>query len=197
MSGPEVIVLHSPLLRLPYFWDEAGYYVPSALDFYRAGLLIPQSTLPEGHPPLVMVYLGLVWHILGFSPWAARAAMTLLAASTVAALYVLARRVASREVAAWSALLLALSPLFFAQSTLVHLDLTAALFTTLAVLCLLDDRPWLFALAGSLAVLSKETAVVLLPVAWLYQWRRRNLPAERRYPLEGGGGFLFGEVPHQ
>ena len=65
-------------------------------------------------------------------------------------------------------ILLALSPLFFAQTTLVHLDLTAALFTTLAVYFLLREKVWLFALAASLAVLSKETAVVLLPVAWLY-----------------------------
>ena len=79
---------------------------------------------------------------------------------------------ASREIAAWSALLLALSPLFFAQCTLAHLDLAAALFTTLAVLFLLGDQLWLFALAASLAVLSKETAVVLLPVVWLYAWRR-------------------------
>ena len=167
-----LIVLHLPLLRLPYFWDEAGYYVPAALDFYRSWLLIPKTTLPEGHTPLVMVYLGLAWRLLGYSPWVARTAMVLLATATVASLYVLARRLADREVAVWSALLLALSPLFFAQSTLVHLDLAAALFTTLAVLFLLSDQPWRFALAASLAVLSKETAVVLLPVVWLYSWRK-------------------------
>src|SRR5579872_5406933 len=85
-----LLLLHWPLLRLPYFWDEAGYYVPAAFDFYRSGLLIPQSTLPEGHPPLVMVWVAVAWRVLGFSAWAARAAMTLIAAATVGALYVLA-----------------------------------------------------------------------------------------------------------
>src|SRR5208282_871600 len=118
-----LLLLHAPLLRLPYFWDEAGYYIPAALDFYRWWSLIPKTTLPVGHPPLVMIYLGLAWRLLGYSAWAARAAMTLVAAATVTALYALGRRVASCEVAAWSALLLALSPLFFAQSTLAHLDL--------------------------------------------------------------------------
>ena len=28
-----LILLHLPLLRLPYFWDEAGYYIPAAWDF--------------------------------------------------------------------------------------------------------------------------------------------------------------------
>jgi 4-amino-4-deoxy-L-arabinose transferase-like glycosyltransferase len=175
-----LLILHGPLLRLPYFWDEAGYYIPATLDFYRSGLLIPKSTLPTGHTPLVMLYLALAWRVLGFSPAVTRAAMTLIAAATLATLYVLGRRVASREIAAWSVVLLALSPLFFAQSTLAHLDLAAALFTTLTILFLVRGRLGLFALAASLAVLSKETAVVLLPIAWLYAWRsRRRSTAER------------------
>jgi 4-amino-4-deoxy-L-arabinose transferase-like glycosyltransferase len=191
-----LLLLHLPLLRLPYFWDEAGYYIPAALDFYRRWLLIPASTLPIGHTPLVMIYLGLVWRLFGYSAGAARAAMTLIAAATVMSVYVLGRRVASREIAAWSALLLALSPLFFAQSTLAHLDLAAALFTTLAVLFLLGDQLWLFALAASLAVLSKETAVVLLPVVWLYAWRRgRGFAARRPAPLPTWAALVAPLVP--
>ena len=38
-----LLLLHLPLLRLPYFWDEAGYYIPAALDFYRSWLLIPAN----------------------------------------------------------------------------------------------------------------------------------------------------------
>ena len=143
-----------------------------------------------------MIYLGLVWRLFGYSAWAARAAMTLIAAATVTALYALGRRVASREIAAWSALLLALSPLFFAQSTLAHLDLAAALFTTLAVLFLLGDQLWLFALAASLAVLSKETAVVLLPVVWLYAWRKgRGSAAGRPAPLSTWAALVAPLVP--
>jgi len=175
-----LLALHYPLLRLPYFWDEAGYYIPAALDFYRSWLLIPESTLPTGHTPLVMVYLGLVWRVCGFSPLVTRAAMILVAAATVVAVYALARRVAAREAAIWSAVLLALSPMFFAQSSLVYLDLPAALFTALAVLALLEGRMLMFAAAASLAVLTKETAVVLLPVAWVFVWRaagrRRAVP---------------------
>ena len=163
-------LLHLPLLGLSYFWDEAGYYIPAALEFYRSALLIPTITLPVGHPPLISVYLGIVWRLCWCDPLITRLAMTLIATATIATLYRLGRRAAAPEVTAWSAILLALSPLFFAQSTLVHLDLAAALFTTLAIYFLLGDRIWPFALAASLAVLSKETAVVLLPVAWLYTW---------------------------
>ena len=52
-----LLLLHYPLLCLPYYWDEAGYYIPAALDFFRSWRLVPQSTLLTGHTPLVIVYL--------------------------------------------------------------------------------------------------------------------------------------------
>ena len=165
---------HLPFLRLPYYWDEAGYYVPASWDFYHAWALIPTSTPPSGHTPLVMILVGLAWRVFGCSPLVTRSTLLMLAAANVAALNRLGRQVASREAAFWSALLLAISPVFFAQSTLLHLDLAAALFTTLAVLALGSNRHWSFAVAAALAILSKETAVVLLPIAWLVEWRRRR-----------------------
>jgi 4-amino-4-deoxy-L-arabinose transferase-like glycosyltransferase len=175
-------LLHYPLLRLPYYWDEAGYYIPAALDFFRYGQLVPRITLPTGHTPLVIIYLALAWRAFGFSPLVTRAAMLVIAACTLAGVYALGRRVAHREIACWSVLLLALSPLFFAQSTLAHLDLAAGLFTLLALWALLDGHPWRFALAATCAVLSKETAVVLVPLAWLFAWwqRRRGTGSRAR-----------------
>jgi 4-amino-4-deoxy-L-arabinose transferase-like glycosyltransferase len=167
-------LLHYPLLHLPYYWDEAGYYIPAAMDFFRAGQLVPRSTLTTGHTPLVIIYLALAWRAFGLSPLVARAAMIVVGACTLVGVYALGRRVANREIGCWSVLLLALSPLFFAQSVLVHLDLAAGLFTLLALSALLDEHPWRFALVSTCAVLSKETAVVLLPVAWVFSWWQRR-----------------------
>ncbi len=170
-----VVLLHFPLLRLPYFWDEIGYYIPAAMDFFHSWKLVPSSTLHTGHPPLVIVYLGLAWRAFGFSPLVTRAAMLVVAACTLAGVYALGRRVAGREAGYWSVMLLALSPLFFAQSTMAHLDLTAGLFTLLALIALLSGRPASFALAATCAVLSKETAVVLAPLGWwFFCWRARR-----------------------
>ena len=185
-----LVTLHFPFLPLPYFWDEAGYYIPAALDFYHSWLLIPQSTLTTGHTPLVPVYLATAWRVFGYSPVVTRVAMLLLAAATVMALYALARLVAERETAFWGCLLLALSPLFFAQSTLAHLDLVAGLFTVLAVTALLQRNMPLFAFTASLTILSKETAVVLLPVAWLFAWRMRIVGARHGVPLQKAWAWL-------
>ena len=60
-----VFLLHVPLLQLPYFWDEGGYYVPAARDLLLSGSLIPHSTVSNAHPPLVMAWLALWWKEIG------------------------------------------------------------------------------------------------------------------------------------
>lgn len=161
-------VLHLPLLHLSYFWDEAGYYVPAAVDFYRHWLLIPRLTQPNGHTPLLMIYVAMLWHAVGFSRAAARLGMLLIAAWTVAVTYGLGSGLAGRAAGAWAAVLLALSPTFFAQSTLVYPSLAVALFTTLAVIFALDRHWGWMAAALTLAVASKETAVIAVPVFWAF-----------------------------
>ncbi|MGB6933785.1 MAG: hypothetical protein WBD91_13490, partial [Acidobacteriaceae bacterium] len=69
-----VLLTHLPLMRLPYFWDEAGYYIPAAFDFFRTGSLIPYSTLTNAHPPLPAIYLATWWKISGFTPVVTRLA---------------------------------------------------------------------------------------------------------------------------
>ena len=51
---------HLTLLRLPYYWDEGGYYIPAALDFYHHGWIIPQFT--NAHPPLLNIVIGTTDH---------------------------------------------------------------------------------------------------------------------------------------
>src|ERR1051325_7819884 len=81
-----VILLHLPLLRLPYIWDEAGYYVPAARDLLVNGSLIPRTTVSNAHPPLVMAWLALWWKVVGYAPAVTRTAMLVLAAFSLFAL---------------------------------------------------------------------------------------------------------------
>ena len=179
-----LFALHAPLLRLPYFWDEAGYYVPAARDLLLRGELIPHSTPSNAHPPLVMAYLALAWKLLGYSPVVTRTAMLGIAAFSLLGVFRLAQRVANTEVAVASALCTALYPVFFAQSSLAHLDLAAAGLTFWALLAYVEHRPWTAALWFSLAVLAKETAI-LAPLA-LFAWELLVallvIPSEARDP---------------
>jgi len=161
-----IFALHAPLLPLPYFWDEAGYYVPAAHDIFVSGSLIPQSTVSNAHPPLVLAWVALSWKLLGAAPLVSRAAMLAVAAFTLLGLYRLAERANNAAVAVGTTLLTALYPVFFAQSSLVHLDLAAAGFTFWALRAYLDDRRFAVFAWFALAALAKETAI-LAPAALL------------------------------
>jgi hypothetical protein len=178
-----LVALHLPLLSLPYFWDEAGYYIPAVRDLLLQGALIPRSSISNAHPPLVMAYLALAWKFLGSTPLVTRTAMLGVAAFALLGVFRLAARVANIEVAAASVVSTALYPVFFTQSSLAQLDLAAAGFTFWGILAYVEGRRWTTALWFSLGVLSKETAI-LAPCALLlcrfalkHTGRQDKLPA--------------------
>jgi hypothetical protein len=156
-----VVAAHAALLRLPYYWDEAGYYIPAAYDFFRTSSLIPYSTLSNAHPPLPSVYLAALWKVFHFAPVVTRTAMCVVAAVALTAVWRLAVITTGKaQVAAATVLLTGIYPVFFAQSSLAHADLFAAAGTLWALAFFLEERIWLAAICFSLAVLSKETAIV-------------------------------------
>jgi len=163
-----LMLLHAPLLRLPYFWDEAGYYVPAARDLFLTGTLIPHSTLSNAHPPLVMAWLALAWRVFGYSTLVTRTAMLVLSAFSLLGLFRLSRIAANLPVAWATTTLVAVYPVFFTQSSMAHVDLPAAGLTFWALAAYIEDRPWKQVLWFSAAALAKETAI-LAPLA-LFGW---------------------------
>jgi hypothetical protein len=174
-----VVAAHAALLRLPYYWDEAGYYIPAAYDFFRTGSLIPYSTISNAHPPLPSLYLAVWWKVFHFAPLVTRTAMCVVAAVALAAVWRLALITTGKaQVAAATVLLSGLYPVFFAQSSLAHADLFAAAGTLWALAFFLEERIWLAAVCFSLAVLSKETAIVT-PLA-LAVWESFRIPTSAK-----------------
>ena len=162
-----LIAAHAPLLHLPYFWDEAGYYIPAARDLL-AGSLIPHSTPSNAHPPLVLAWIALSWKLFGYSPLVTRVAMLLLAAFSLLGFFRLARTVSNSTVAGAATLLTALYPVFFAQSSLAQVDLPAAGLIFWGLDSYFRQRWMKTVVWFSLAALAKETAI-LIPIA-LFLW---------------------------
>ncbi len=196
-----VFLTHLGLLRLPYFWDEAGYYIPAAYDFFRSGTLIPTSTLTNAHPPLPAIYLAFWWKVSGFTPSVTRLAISLVAAFALTGVFVLMRRLANVPVAVVTTLLTALYPVWFTQSTLAHADIYAAAGTLWALVYALHELPsarhgWWAVCWFSLAALSKETAIVtpLALVAW-HLWEVRRKPAFAGGHWRVAGQFLLPILP--
>src|SRR5712692_4146247 len=134
-----IMLLHAPLLRLPYFWDEAGYYIPAARDLYLSGTLIPHSTPSNAHPPLVLAWLALAWRVAGYSPLVTRTAMLALSAFSLLGLFRLSRIAANLPVAWATTALVALYPVYFMQSSMAQVDLPAAGFTFWALAAYVAD----------------------------------------------------------
>jgi dolichyl-phosphate-mannose-protein mannosyltransferase len=196
-----ILFLHLPLLKLPYIWDEAGYYVPAARDLFHSGSLIPYSTVSNAHPPLVMGWLAAAWKVGGFRPLTTRLAMLVIAVFTLIGVFRLAARVANTEVAIASTICTAVYPVFFAQSSLAHLDMAAAGLTLWGLRSYLDGQRWTTMVWFSAAALSKETAVVapLALAAWVLVSRRIRWlvnPASRnRHPASDIVALLAPVLP--
>ena len=157
-----LLAAHATLLRLPYFWDEAGYYIPAARDLL-AGSLIPYSTPSNAHPPLVMAWLALVWKLFGQSPLVTRIAMLAIAAFSLTGFFRLARTLSNHVVAGAATFLVAIYPVFFAQSSLAQVDLPAAGLIFWGLEAYFRERRSAVAMWFSVAALAKETAI-LVPV---------------------------------
>jgi 4-amino-4-deoxy-L-arabinose transferase-like glycosyltransferase len=199
-----VALTHITLLRLPYYWDEGGYYIPAALDFYRTGQLVPHFT--NAHPPLPNIVLGLAWHVLGIHILATRLIVCGFAAAGLVAVFRLTQCLL-QDTAAWSVTLLTLVyPIWFAQSSLAHADIFAAAFTLWALALYfgaggltMRRRQLGVAALFALAALSKETSIfqpatlAALQFAWLV--RDRRSPALRREHLRWIAALSFPVLP--
>jgi len=110
--------------------------------------------------------------------------MLLVAAFALLGLWRLARGVSNDSVAAATVISTALYPVFFAQSSMAHLDMMAAAFTLWGLAMYVERRTVATILFFALAPLAKETAIVS-PMALLV-WelvcpalsRRKATPAE-------------------
>jgi len=212
-----VYLSHLTLLRLPYFWDEGGYYIPAAWDFFRSGTLVPVTTVSNAHPPLPSILLAGWWRLSGFVPSGTRTFVCMVTAAALLAVFRLARNLLGTKPAIATTVLTGLYPIWFAQSTLAHADIFAAAFTLWGLSFYLQqagpaDTPLLnmetgaphldiemwvstrtkiyAAILFSLAALSKETAIIT-PAA-LAAWEAFLLLRERNVAgrLRAHAGWL-------
>ena len=190
-----LFLTHLPLLNLPYFWDEAVYYIPTALDLFH-GSWIPRSAGATVHPPGVLAYLAGWWKVAGYRPLVTRTAILFLCSFGILAVFLLAIELLreSRGTPAFLAVaLMCACPVMFSQSILAQLDAPAMVFTTAALLLFLQDRFAASAAACVALVLIKETgmAVPLVLGGWLAYERRWREASWYALPALALGGWLL------
>jgi hypothetical protein len=171
---------HSPWLVDSAKFTDEGWWANAAVRHFLLGhWRIPGDYNPAVVTPVWPVLLGVVFHFTGVSLVATRALNVAFSVATVGFVYLLMQRYqAGRLTAAVAALLLAASPFAFVFSRLASLD-TLMVFEW--VLCLwiasLVDFSRLMPLVAlclmvPLLLLTKTTALVLLPALCWLVWKR-------------------------
>jgi 4-amino-4-deoxy-L-arabinose transferase-like glycosyltransferase len=173
--------------------DDEGTYVAQAYAVQQWHTLA-HYTYWYDHPPVGWItiaaytWLTRAFQRLPTSVSAGRECMVWVNLVSATMLYLLARRLGHHRLAAAGAVLLfGLSPLAVPFQRMAFLDNPAVMWTLAALALAASPRRSLAAAAGSavcfaLAVLSKETTVVLLPPLFLLLWQHTSR-ATRRYRI--------------
>jgi 4-amino-4-deoxy-L-arabinose transferase-like glycosyltransferase len=192
---------HSPwMIDQAKFTDE-GWWASAAVRHFLVGhWQVPGDYNPGAAEPVWPALLTIVFGFTGVGIVAARAVNVCFSIATVALIYSLTRRYdAPRTVAALAALLLAASSFAFAFSRLATLDTMIVFEWTLLM--------WVASYAGRgrfwpllalgigipLMVLTKTTALVLLPAVFWLLWKKspRAILAVIAMAGAGAGIYLF------
>ncbi len=164
--------------QLPFFWDEMHVYVQGVIYMFDNKISLLPSAVPDyisfGHP-LLLFFINALWaKLFGFSPLAFHSLSILITLSTALGSYLLASQITKNHVIGILAFVIFLfQPIVIAQSTQVLLEMLLTCTIVFAVLFYLKGQFVYSVIATSLAVLTKETGLVLaiaLPLSLIIRY---------------------------
>ncbi len=157
-------------LFLPYFWDELGVYSQCAVYQYHHGISLMPNSLPaiisRGHPLLLTVMNASIMNVFGTSVVVPHTLHLFVSLVLLSSVYYYTCKFFNHITGLAAVVLLAVQPIFFMQSILLLPEVFISLLLFLALVFYFEEKFFLFAAFASLAILTKESAVVL-PAACL------------------------------
>lgn len=152
-------------LFLPYVWDELGVYSRAALHmFHNNPSLFPESLpsdIGRGHPLILPFIHSVLFKVFGPYPFVAHFFNLMMGCAMVWVTYLTGKRYLSKNTGFVAALLLLIQPVFASQSVLLFPELPVAFFGLISIYFFLGSRLWISSLFATLALLTKESAIVL------------------------------------
>jgi 4-amino-4-deoxy-L-arabinose transferase-like glycosyltransferase len=163
----------SKYIATPYFWDELGVYMPAAQHMNDAGTisLLPSSLDPlysRGHPLLYTFLNASVFHFFGDRVAVAHTFALILSLLVLVSFYFIINNLFSKKIAFLSCLLLAIQPIYISMAVISLPEMLLTLFILWSLWALIKEKWKLFSLVGTLALLTKESAIVVLGVAYIF-----------------------------
>lgn len=161
------IIVKIPHLGLPLFFDETYSYYPAIQEMAKTGPSMLPGAIPlimsKGHP-LLFYFLASLWmkYIAGNSILLMHVFPLIISLFTLFTFHRFARRHTNITLANIAAILLSIQSLFLAQASLVLPEILLFSLFMLSFDCYLSNNYKLYALFGSLMMLTKETAAVFV-----------------------------------
>jgi hypothetical protein len=191
-----VVVGKLSTLDTPYYWDETSWVSAahwlSSTSLARA---LPGAAPPAtffGHPPGLHLALAALWTLTGPSIPIAHGLALVFALAGIVFTYLLGRTLYDNATGFLAALLLFLSPIYFAQSGMFLGDVPVAALGTMSTYFALRERYRLYLLSATAMVLIKETgmAVVVAIAVYMFLTAGSNGTTAARRLLRYGAPLL-------
>ena len=190
MASPEKKIYHSLFIvtvlilsafkwhdfSLPYFWDELGVYSQAAdYQFHHAMSMMPESVPPvlsRGHPLFFTFITACAMRVFGDNVFSAHLFCFSISLLLLLAVYLKVSKYFNPLIGFLSAFILAIQPLFLAQSGMVLPEILLALLIFLSLCSYYENKFSQFAIFASLAILTKESAIVIPSAVLIYSFAR-------------------------
>lgn len=161
-------------LHLPYYWDELGVYARAA-DYQSVhGIsLMPASLPPElsrGHPLLFTAMAATAMRLTGGSLFGVHLFCFGISILLLLVVYQRICKYFNARAALFSVFIIAVQPVFLAQCGFALPEVSLALFLFLALCSYGEGKYLYYALFASLAIMTKESALVAGPAVLLYSF---------------------------
>lgn len=173
------IVYKFNVLGLPYHWDELGVYSRAALVMHDKDLgMLPSVTTSDvvrGHPTLFFYVYKLFFQLFGTSVYVGHGLSLGISVCFLASVYWISyslnfydRAEQNRRLALIATVFLIFQPIFSVQSTMVLPEVFLGVWMLWSIYAFFKEKYILYSICGALAMLTKETALILPAMAVLY-----------------------------
>ena len=194
-----LVIYKIPYLSLPFYWDEAWVYAPAVRTMHTRGISLLPGSIPQelsrGHPLFFHFTNGLWMKLFGDSRAGLHAFMLLLSALLLIAVYSIGARLGSKLAGAGATLFVAGNEMFLAQSGLLLPEVMVALLIVCAIERYVAKAFTGYFIFASLALLTKESALVVILVLVGWQILRPLALGKHSTPVDSLKGVLLALSP--
>ena len=166
-----ILILKSSILNTPHHWDSIARDLPISIWIKNNNFNpFPQTNNYNGHPVFFYEILALSFFIFGESLFVSHLVTLIFAFLAVYFTYLLGKYLYKEKVGIIAALLLFFSPLFFAQSGIVQIEIAFAALSIITIYFTITNEVKWYLIIGSFLVLTKEPAVLIIFCILIYRY---------------------------